>query len=71
MRELGKNVHVVGWLGLGAGGVGGGGTGFFCVCVCVCVLFCFCFVYLLLHSIGFILFIAKVRSEPLARTPET
>ena len=49
-RELGRDVHVVGWLGLGGGG--GGATG------------CFLFVCLLLHSIGFILFIAKVRAEP-------
>ena len=35
-------------------------------------LFCFVlFVCLLLHSIGFMLFIAKVRAEPWARTPET
>ena len=57
MRELGRNVHVVGWLGLGGWGVGGTG--------------CFLFVCLLLHSIGFMLFIAKVRAEPWARTPET
>ena len=44
--------------GIGVG-EGGGGTGF--------VLF----VCLLLHSIGFMLFIAKVRPEPWARTPET
>ena len=34
-------------------------------------LFLFLFVCLLLHSIGFILFITKVRAEPLARTPES
>ena len=58
LLELGRNVHVVGWLGLG--GWGGGGAGGFFVFVC-----------LLLHSIGFMLFIAKVRAEPWARTPET
>ena len=58
LRELGRNVHLVGWLGLGAGS-GGWGT--------LAVLF----VCLLLHSIGFMLFIAKVRAETWARTPET
>ena len=42
------------------GGGGGGGTGCFFVFVC-----------LVLHSIGFMLFIAKVRAESWARTPET
>ena len=49
---LGRDVHVVGWLGLGGGG-GGGALVVFCLFVC-----------LLLHSIGFMLFIAKVRAEP-------
>ena len=31
LRDLGRNVHVVGWLGLGGGGWGGG------VSMCVCV----------------------------------
>ena len=43
--------------GVGVGWRGWGGTG--------------CFVCMLLHSIGFMLFIAKVRAEPWARTPET
>ena len=38
LRELGRNVHVVGWLGLGGWWGGGGGTG--------CFLFCFLFVCL-------------------------
>ena len=41
------------------GGGGGGALAVFCLFVC-----------LLLHSIGFMLFIAKVRAEPWARTPE-
>ena len=52
--ELGRDVHVVGWLELGA--EGGGGALFF--------VFVSLFVCLLLHSIGFMLFIAKVRAEP-------
>ena len=36
MRELGKNVHVVSWLGLGGGGGGGGGA-LFVVCLFVCL----------------------------------
>ena len=43
------------------GGGRGGGAG---------ALAGFCFVCLLLHSVGFMLFIAKIRTEPLARTPE-
>ena len=46
--------------GLGVGVRGGGLAVFVCLFVC-----------LLLHSIGFMLFIAKVRAEPSARTPET
>ena len=57
LRELCRNVHVVGWLGMGGGGGGGH--------------WLFLFVCLLLHSIGFMLFIAKVRAEPWAGTPET
>ena len=37
MRELGKNVHVVGWLGLGGWGWGGGGGGALAVFVFVCL----------------------------------
>ena len=48
-RKLGRDVHVLGWLGLGGGG--GGEHWLFFVC-------------LLLHSIRFMLFIAKVRAEP-------
>ena len=46
---------------MGGWGLGGGGG----------ALAVFLFVCLLLHSIGFMLFIAKVRAEPWARTPET
>ena len=40
MRELGKNVHVVSWLGLGAGG--GGGHWLFVVVVVVVLFICCC-----------------------------
>ena len=46
--------------GIGVGWVGVGGGHWL-----------FLFVCLVLHSIGFMLFIAKVRAEPWARTPET
>ena len=39
-----------------------------CVISLVFFFVCFC---LLLHSIGFMLFITKVRAEPWVRTPET
>ena len=67
---------MVGWLGLGGGGWGGRGGVSVCVCVCVCVWLggggggALAVFVCLLHGIGFMLFIAKVRAEPWVRTPE-
>ena len=57
------------------GGGGGGVSVCVCVCVCVCVWLgggggALAVFVCLLHGIGFMLFIAKVRAEPWVRTPE-